>query len=37
MTLYEFNVLDLNNRMEAFNQYGTFIDNHVSNTERCNL
>ena len=37
MTLYEFNILDLNGCMEAVNQYGTFIDNHVTNTERCNL
>ncbi|QCX40126.1 hypothetical protein FF125_17355 [Aureibaculum algae] len=37
MTLYEFNMLELNNRMEAVNQYGTFLDNHISDTERCNL
>jgi hypothetical protein len=37
MTLYNFNILELNDRMEAVNQYGTFIDNHVSKTERCNL
>lgn len=37
MTLYEFNVLDLNNRMEAVNQYGKYLDNHISQTERCNL
>ena len=37
MTLYEFNILELNERMEAVNQYGTFIDNHVNKTERCNL
>ena len=23
--------------MEAVNQHGTFLDNHVSKTERCNL
>ena len=37
MTLHDFNALELNERMEAVNQYGTFLDNHVSNTERCNL
>ena len=37
MTLHEFNALELNERMEAVNQQGTFIDNHVTNKERCNL
>ncbi len=37
MTLYEFNILELNDRMEAVNQHGTFLDNHVIKTERCNL
>ena len=37
MTLHDFNALELNERMEAVNQYGTFLYNHVSNTERCNL
>lgn len=37
MTLYEFNVLDINNRMEAVNQYGAFLDNHISENERLNL
>jgi len=37
MTLYEFNLLELNERMEAVNQHGTFIDNHVTEAERCNL
>jgi hypothetical protein len=37
MTLYGFNILDLNERMEAVNQYGTFLDNHITNKERCNL
>lgn len=36
MTLYEFNILELNERMEAVNQYGTFLDNHTK-SERCNL
>jgi hypothetical protein len=30
-------MLELNERMEAVNQHGTFLDNHVSKTERCNL
>jgi hypothetical protein len=37
MTLYQFNILELNKRMEAVNQLGTFLDNYVSKTERCNL
>jgi len=37
MTLYEFNILYVNERMEAVNQYGIFIDNRVTKTERCNL
>lgn len=37
MTLYEFNILGLNDRMEAVNKYGSFIDNHVTKIERCNL
>ena len=37
MELYEFNILELNERMEVVNQQGTFIDNHISETERCNL
>ena len=36
MTLYEFNALKLNERMEAVNQYGTFLDNYIGNGERCN-
>ena len=31
MTLYEFNRLELNDRMETVNQCGTFLDNHVTN------
>ena len=30
MTLYEFNSLKLNERMEAVNQYGTFLDNYIT-------
>jgi hypothetical protein len=37
MTLYNFNILGLNERMEAVNQYGTFLDNHITKIERCNL
>ena len=37
MTLYEFNLLDLNERMEVVNQKGAFIDNHITTKERCNL
>ena len=29
MTLYEFNALETNERMEAVNQYGTLLDNHI--------
>ena len=36
MTLYEFNALELNERMEAVNQYGTFLDNHITEKEKCN-
>tara|TARA_R110002020_G_scaffold420967_3_gene630086 strand:- start:1718 stop:1954 length:237 start_codon:yes stop_codon:yes gene_type:complete len=37
MTLNEFNLLDdLNAKMEAVNQFGTFIDNHITKIERCN-
>jgi hypothetical protein len=38
MTLYEFNLLDsLNGKMNAVNEYGIYIDNHVTLKERCNL
>ncbi|WP_431159087.1 hypothetical protein [Winogradskyella poriferorum] len=36
MTLYQFNLLDLNNKMEAVNQYGTFLDNYIGQNEKCN-
>ena len=36
MTLYEFNRLELNERMQAVNQYGTYLDNYIGNGERCN-
>jgi hypothetical protein len=37
MTLYQFNILGLNERMEAVNQLGIFLDNCVSKTARSNL
>lgn len=37
MTLYEFNILDFNNRMEAVNQLGIFLVNHISENEKLNL
>ena len=37
MTLYEFNLLDLSNKMEAVNQYGTYLGNHITKTEKFNL
>ena len=30
MTLYEFNILELNDRMEPVNQYGAFLDNYIT-------
>ena len=36
MTLYEFNVLDINNKMEAVNQYGIFLDNYITKDIRIN-
>ena len=36
MTLYEFNALGLKNCMEAVNQYGTFLDTHITEKEKCN-
>ena len=30
MTLYEFNRLELNERIEAVNQYGTCLDNYIT-------
>ena len=37
MTLYEFNVLDLNNKMESVNQLGVYLDNYITETEKFNL
>lgn len=36
MTLYDFNKLDLNGRMEAVNQYGIFLDNYIKEDTRIN-
>ena len=36
MTLYEFNALKLNERMEAVNQYGTFLDNYITKDIKIN-
>ena len=37
MTLYEFNLLDINNQMETVNQQGIYLDNHITKTEKFNL
>ena len=37
MTLYEFNVLDLNKKMESVYQLGVYLDNHITKTEKFNL
>ncbi|MDX1278380.1 hypothetical protein [Oceanihabitans sediminis] len=37
MTLYEFNKLDMNARMEVTNQKGVFLDNYITDKERINL
>ncbi len=37
MTLYEFNVLDLNNKMESVYQLGVYLDNYITETEKFNL
>jgi hypothetical protein len=37
MTLYEFNLLDINNQMETVNQEGVYLDNHITKTEKFNL
>ena len=36
MTLHEFNKLELNERMEAVNQYGTFLDNYITKDIKIN-
>mgnify|MGYP006085176223 CR=1 FL=1 len=37
MTLYEFNLLELNNRMEVINQTGVYLDNKITDKLRFNL
>jgi hypothetical protein len=37
MTLYDFNLLDLNNQMDTVNQKGIYLDNHITKTEKFNL
>jgi len=37
MTLYEFNILDINKKMEVVNKYGTYLDNHITKIEKFNL
>jgi hypothetical protein len=36
MTLYDFNRLELNERMESVNQYDTFLDNYITIDIRIN-
>jgi hypothetical protein len=36
MTLYEFNILSFEDKYKAVIEQGTFLDNFVSKTERCN-
>ena len=37
MTLYEFNLLDINNQMETVNQQGVYLDNYITQGEKFNL
>ena len=37
MTLYEFNLLDINNQIETVNQQGVYLDNHITKHEKFNL
>ncbi|MFT4801774.1 MAG: hypothetical protein ACI9D4_002514 [Polaribacter sp.] len=37
MTLYEFNLLDINNQLETVNQQGVYLDNHITKDEKFNL
>jgi hypothetical protein len=37
MTLYEFNLLDINNQMETVNQQGVYLDNHITKDVKFNL
>ena len=36
MTLYDFNRLELNERMEAVNQHGIFLDNYITKEIKIN-
>ena len=37
MKLYEFNLLDFNNKMEVVNQQGIYLDNYITKIEKFNL
>ena len=37
MTLYEFNLLNINNQMEIVNQKSVYLDNHITKDEKFNL
>lgn len=37
MTLYEFNILDLNAKMKAINLQGVYLNNYITKVERFNL
>jgi hypothetical protein len=37
MTLYEFNVLDISNKMEVVNEYGKYLDNFITENLNFNL
>jgi len=37
MTLYGFNLLDINNQIETVNQQGVYLDNHITKDEKFNL
>jgi hypothetical protein len=37
MTLYGFNLLDINNQMDTVNQQGVYLDNHITKDEKFNL
>jgi len=37
MTLYDFNILELNYKMEVVNQQGIYLDNYVTKVEKFNL
>lgn len=37
MTLYQFNLLNINQQMVEVNDHGLFLDNYFSDLEKCNL